>query len=83
MKLPVEEQNHELLAFLNGVFRGAQVRWGIPDKEGFAIKESCTKLCHLLVRKEGFLFILTTAICNGSLIRRGLFRVFQNRQRIA
>jgi hypothetical protein len=54
VKLPVEEQSHEPLAFLSGVFRGAQVRWGIPDKEGFAIKESCTKLCHLLVREKGF-----------------------------
>ena len=52
--LPTEEQAHEPLAFLSGTFRGAQIRWAIPDKEGYAIKESCVKLCHLLVRRKGF-----------------------------
>ena len=51
---PVHEWNHEPLAFLSGVFKGAAARWGIPDKEGFAIKESCTRLSHLLVRDGGF-----------------------------
>jgi uncharacterized membrane protein YgcG len=51
---PIAQWSHEPLAFLSGVFRGAQLRWGIPDKEGFAIKESCTRLAHLLVRRGGF-----------------------------
>ena len=51
---PIHEWDHEPLAFLSGVFRGAQLRWGVPDKEGFAIKESCARLSHLLVRRGGF-----------------------------
>jgi hypothetical protein len=52
--LPLEEQHHEPLAFLSGSFRGAQLRWAIPDKEGFSIKESCVKLTYLIVRRLGF-----------------------------
>ena len=51
--VPICDWNHEPLAFLSGVFRGPQKRWGVPDKEGFAIKESCLKLAHLLVRRKG------------------------------
>ena len=54
LQLDVGEQSHEPLAFLSGAFRGAQLRWAIPDKEGFAVKEACSKLCHFLVRERGF-----------------------------
>ena len=52
--IPVEDWEHEPLAFLSGAFKGASLRWGIPDKEGYAIKESCARLAHLLVRRKGF-----------------------------
>ena len=54
LELPLEEQAHEPLAFLSGTFRGAQIRWAIPDKDSFAVKELCVKLCHLRVRRTGF-----------------------------
>ena len=52
--LPVEEWGHEPLGFLSGAFRDASLRWGVPDKEAYAIKESCSKFAHLLVREKGF-----------------------------
>ena len=45
---------HEPLGFLSGQFRGAQTRWGIPDKEGYAIWISCEKYAHMLIREKGF-----------------------------
>ena len=46
--------SHEPLAFLSGVFRGSELRWAIPDKEAFAIFNSCKRLAYLLVRQRGF-----------------------------
>jgi Reverse transcriptase (RNA-dependent DNA polymerase)/RNase H-like domain found in reverse transcriptase len=37
LDLPMEEQDHQPLAFLSGEFKGAQLRWTVPEKEGFAI----------------------------------------------
>jgi RNase H-like domain found in reverse transcriptase len=31
---PLEEQDHQPLAFLSGEFKGAQLRWTVPKKEG-------------------------------------------------
>ena len=45
---------HEPLGFLSGQFKGAQLRWGIPDKEGYAVRISCGKFAHLLIRERGF-----------------------------
>ena len=45
---------HEPFGFLSGQFRGAQLRWGIPDREGYAISISCEKFAHLLIRERGF-----------------------------
>ena len=45
---------HEPLGFLSGEFKGAQRRWGIPDKEGFAVRIACEKFAHLLIRERGF-----------------------------
>jgi len=36
--------HHEPLGFLSGRFRGAQERWVIPDKKGFAIRIACENL---------------------------------------
>lgn len=51
----VLEQQHEPLAFVSGSFVGSQLRWCTLEKEGFAIKESCAKLSHLLQRDKPFL----------------------------
>ena len=45
---------HEPLGFLSGQFRGAQKRWGIPDKEGYPIRIACEKFAHVLIREKGF-----------------------------
>ena len=50
----IADWRHEPLGFLSGSFKGASLRWGIPDKEGFAIVESCRKFSHFLVRDKGF-----------------------------
>jgi RNase H-like domain found in reverse transcriptase len=47
LDLPMEGQNHEPLAFLTGEFKGAQQRWTVPEKEGFAIVDTVTKVDYL------------------------------------
>ena len=56
MKLSLEKQNHEPLAFLSGSFTGSSSRWSIPEKEGFAIVESMTRLEHLTVGRVVSIF---------------------------
>ena len=50
----VQQWPHEPLGFVGGTFRGSARNWAIPDKEGFAIRESCAKFAHLLIRDGGF-----------------------------
>ena len=52
--VPVSEWLHEPLGFLSGAFKGASLNWAIPDKEGYAIKESCARFTHFLIREGGF-----------------------------
>ncbi|KAF0726127.1 hypothetical protein Ae201684P_020445 [Aphanomyces euteiches] len=52
--MPLHLQNHKPLAFLSGRFSGASSRWPIPDKEAFAIVESCKRLEYILLRPQGF-----------------------------
>jgi hypothetical protein len=47
LDLPMEEQDHQPLAFLSGEFKGAQLRWTVPEKEGFAIVDTVTKVNYL------------------------------------
>ncbi|CAM9632795.1 unnamed protein product, partial [Sphacelaria rigidula] len=47
-RLPVEDMTHEPLAFLNGNFKGSQMRWATIDKEFFAILSTFRRLEHLL-----------------------------------
>ncbi|KAH9159923.1 hypothetical protein LEN26_002101 [Aphanomyces euteiches] len=54
MDLPLYQQRHQPLAFLSGRFVGASSRWPIPDKEAFAIVESCKRLEYILLRPNGF-----------------------------
>jgi hypothetical protein len=52
--LPMEVQDHQPLAFLSGEFKGAQLRWTVPEKEGFAIVDTMTKVDYLLLRHGEF-----------------------------
>jgi hypothetical protein len=47
LDLPVEEQDHQPLAFFSGEFKGAQLRWTVPEKECFAIVDTVTKMDYL------------------------------------
>jgi hypothetical protein len=42
LDLPMEEQDHQPLAFLSGEFKGVQQRWTVPEKKGFAIVDTVT-----------------------------------------
>jgi hypothetical protein len=54
LDLPMEEQDHQPLAFLSGEFKGAQLRWTLPKKEGFAIVDTVTKVDYLLLSHDEF-----------------------------
>jgi RNase H-like domain found in reverse transcriptase len=54
LDLPTEEQDHQPLAFLPGEFKGAQLRWALPEKEGFAIVDTGTKVDYLLLTHDEF-----------------------------
>jgi RNase H-like domain found in reverse transcriptase len=49
LDLPMEEQDHQPLTFLSGEFKGTQLRWTVPEKEGFAIVDTVTKVDYLLL----------------------------------
>jgi RNase H-like domain found in reverse transcriptase len=50
----MEEQDHQPLAFLSSEFKGAQLRWTVPEKEGFAIVDTVTKVNYLLLSHDEF-----------------------------
>jgi hypothetical protein len=52
LELPMEEQDHQPLDFLSGEFKGAQLRWTVPEKEGFAIVDTVTKVDYLLLSHD-------------------------------
>jgi RNase H-like domain found in reverse transcriptase len=54
LDLPMEEQDYQPLALLSGEFKGAQLRWTIPKKEGFAIVDTVTKMDYLLLSRYEF-----------------------------
>jgi RNase H-like domain found in reverse transcriptase len=54
LDLPMEEQDHQPLAFLSGEFNGAQLRWTVPEKEGFAVVDTVTKVDYLLLSHDEF-----------------------------
>jgi RNase H-like domain found in reverse transcriptase len=54
LDVPMEEQEHQPLAFLSGEFKGAQLRWTVPEKEGFAIVDTVTKVDYLLLSHDEF-----------------------------
>jgi hypothetical protein len=47
LDLAMKEQDHQPLAFLSGEFKGAQLRWTVPEKESFAIFDTVTKVDYL------------------------------------
>ena len=47
LKKPIERQCHEPLAFLGAAFRGAQLKWSMFEKEGFAIFQVFDKMDYL------------------------------------
>jgi RNase H-like domain found in reverse transcriptase len=59
LDLPMEEQDHQPLAFLSGAFKGAQLRWTVPEKNGLAIVDTETKVECLLLCHDEFPFCLT------------------------
>jgi RNase H-like domain found in reverse transcriptase len=52
LDLPLEEQDHQILAFLSGDFKGAQIRRTVPEKECFAIVDTVTKVDYLLLSQR-------------------------------
>jgi RNase H-like domain found in reverse transcriptase len=54
LDLPMEEQDHQPLAFLSGEFKGAQQRWTLPEKKGFALVNTVTKVDNLLLGHDKF-----------------------------
>jgi hypothetical protein len=54
LDLPMEEQDHQPLAFLSGEFKGAQIPWTVPEKEGFAVVNTVTKIDYLLLSHDEF-----------------------------
>jgi hypothetical protein len=54
LDLPMEEQVHQPLAFLSREFKGDQLRWTVPKKEGFAIVDTVTKVDYLLLSHDEF-----------------------------
>jgi RNase H-like domain found in reverse transcriptase len=50
----MEEQDHQPLAFLSGEFNGAQLQWTVPEKDGFAVVNTVTKVDYLLLSHDEF-----------------------------
>jgi hypothetical protein len=54
LDLQMEEQDHHPLALLSGKFKGAQLRWTVPEEEDFAIVGTVTKVDYLLLSHDEF-----------------------------
>jgi RNase H-like domain found in reverse transcriptase len=54
LDLPMEEQDHQPLALSSGEFEGAQLQLTVPEKEGFAIVDTVTKVDYLLLSHDEF-----------------------------
>jgi RNase H-like domain found in reverse transcriptase len=53
LDLSMVEQDHQPLAFLSGELKGA-LRWTVPEKKGFAIIDTVTKVDNLLLSHDEF-----------------------------
>jgi hypothetical protein len=54
LDLPMEEQDHQPLAFLLSEFKGALIRWTVPEKQGFAIVDIVNKVDYILLSHDEF-----------------------------
>jgi RNase H-like domain found in reverse transcriptase/Integrase zinc binding domain len=54
LDLPVAEQQHQPLAFSSGAFKGAELRRGTPEKEGYALVQTVLTFDYLMLRNESF-----------------------------
>lgn len=52
--VPPHRRAHEPLAFLSGIFKGAQVNYSVVERECLAFVMVCQKAAHLLRRPGGF-----------------------------
>jgi hypothetical protein len=52
LDIPMKEQDHQHLEFLSGELKGEQLRWTVPEKEGFAILDTLTKVDYLLLSHD-------------------------------
>jgi RNase H-like domain found in reverse transcriptase len=52
LDLPMEDQDQQPLAFVSGELKGAQLRWNVPEREGFSIVDVATKMDYLLLIQE-------------------------------
>jgi hypothetical protein len=50
LDLLMEEQDHQPLGFFSGEFKGAQLKWTVPEKELFAIVDTVTKVDYLFAK---------------------------------
>jgi hypothetical protein len=57
LDIPMEEQDHQPLAFLSGDFKGAQQRGTVSEKECFAIVDTATNVDDLLPGHDKFLIL--------------------------
>ncbi|KAH9110622.1 hypothetical protein LEN26_013685 [Aphanomyces euteiches] len=53
-KIPVHEQQHEMLVCQSGMFDKTQMNWSVIEKEGYPIARACDSLKYLLLRPLGF-----------------------------
>jgi RNase H-like domain found in reverse transcriptase len=54
LDLPIEQQDHQPLSFVYGEFKGAPLRWTVPEKEGFAVVDVVTKMDYILLIPSEF-----------------------------
>ncbi|KAE8963384.1 hypothetical protein PR002_g29307 [Phytophthora rubi] len=54
IKVPVQDQQHQLIECQSGTFAGSQLNWTVIEKEAFPITHACDKLDYLLLRPQGF-----------------------------
>jgi RNase H-like domain found in reverse transcriptase len=50
LELPFDKQRHQPLAFSSGTFKGAELRWGTPENEVYALVHLITTFDYLLLR---------------------------------
>ncbi|KAH9086373.1 hypothetical protein LEN26_020136, partial [Aphanomyces euteiches] len=52
--IPIQEQHHEIVLCQSGLFKGAQLKWSVIEKEAYPIAKACKDLNYLLMGKNEF-----------------------------